>query len=472
VTDPVAALANIADSAWLVGGAVRDQLLARATSDFDVAVAGPAEPLARALGAEAGGFAFELSEAFGTWRVVAHDRSWQLDLLSLDGETIEDDLARRDLTINAIASELGGAGYIDPFGGQEDLRARRLRLVAPDAFARDPLRTLRLARLACELDFGVDPETLAAAKRSTPALNTVAPERVFSELRRVVGADRALDGLDLMEATGATDAVLPELAALRGVEQSRFHHLDVFEHTRAVLAQTIELEREPDVVCGGAEQCEALRELLATPLANEMTRGQVLRFGALFHDIAKPETRAVSDQGRVTFMGHDETGAQLGSEILGRLRASERLREYVASLTRHHLRLGFLVHAMPLSRRAVYDYLRACAPVAPDVTLLSVADRLATRGDNSEVAIARHLELARQLMGEALAWVADPPRPPVRGDELAHALGIKPGPMVGGLLAELEAASFSGELVTREQAIEHARRLLDSDGERFAPQRR
>jgi poly(A) polymerase len=472
VTDPVAALGSIADSAWLVGGAVRDRLLDRPTSDFDVAVAGPAEPLARALGAAASGFAFELSEAFRTWRVVAHDRSWQLDLLSLEGETIEQDLARRDLTVNAIASELGGEGYVDPFGGQEDLRARRLRLVAPDAFARDPLRTLRLSRLACELDFGVDPETLAAAKRSTPALSAVAPERVFTELRRVVAADHALEGLELMDATGATEAVLPELAALRGVEQSRFHHLDVFEHTRAVLAQTIELERKPELVCAGPAQAEALLELLATPLANEMTRGQALRFGALLHDIAKPETRAVSDHGRVTFMGHDETGAQLGSRILGRLRASDRLREYVASLTRHHLRLGFLVHAMPLPRRAVYDYLRACAPVAADVTLLSVADRLATRGDNSEVAIAKHLELARQLMGEALAWAADPPRPPVRGDELAHALGIRPGPVVGGLLAELEAASFSGELATREQAIEHARRLIDRGGEHSAPQRR
>jgi hypothetical protein len=119
---------------------------------------------------------------------------------------------------------------------------------------------------------------------------------------------------------------------------------------------------------------------------------------------------------------------------------------------------------MPLTRRSVYDYLHVTAPVAVDVIVLSVADRLATRGENSEAAIARHLELARQLIGEALAWVADPPRPPLRGDELARELEITPGPVIGGLLAELEAASFSGELATRAEAIERARELIAAGG--------
>jgi poly(A) polymerase len=136
----------------------------------------------------------------------------------------------------------------------------------------------------------------------------------------------------------------------------------------------------------------------------------------------------------------------------------------VAALARHHLRLGFLVHEMPLGRRAVYDYLHVTAPIAVDVTVLSVADRLATRGDNSERAISIHLRLARQMLAEGLAWIAEPPRPPVRGDELARALGIEPGPMVGDLLAELEAASFSGEVATREEAIARARELIAADG--------
>ena len=460
MSDPLAELARLAPDAWLVGGTVRDRLLGRETADFDVAVAGSPADAARALGRAAGGYAFELSEAFGAWRVVAHDHAWQVDVLPLNGATIEEDLARRDLTINAIAAPLGRDGHVDPFGGLEDLRHHRLRAVSPDAFERDPLRTLRLARIACELSFAVEAGTLEQARAAAPALADVAAERVFVELRRVLCASAALDGLELMDRIGVTAVILPELAALRGVEQSRFHHLDVSDHTRSVLAETIALERDPERLAG--PDAAALAEYLGAPLANELTRGQALRFGALLHDIAKPRTRAVTPQGRVTFMGHDESGARLASEILGRLRASERLRDHVAALTRHHLRLGFLVHEMPLSRRAVYDYLHATAPVAIDVTVLSVADRLATRGDNAERAIAAHMQLARQMLAEGLAWVADPPRPPLRGDELARALGIKPGPVVGGLLAELEAASFSGEVATREEAIARARELIAS----------
>jgi poly(A) polymerase len=460
VSDPIAALTEIVPDGWLVGGTVRDRVLGRETADFDVATAGSAAEVARALGRAAGGFAFELSEAFGAWRVVEHDRTWQVDILPLNGATIEEDLGRRDLTINAIAAPLSSVGYVDPFGGLQDLSARRLRAVSPMAFERDPLRTLRLARLACELGFAVDPATQALARAAAPGLATVAPERVFAELRRVVCAPAALAGLELMDALGVTDVVLPELSALRGVEQSRFHHLDVADHTRSVLAEVIALEREPEQLAG--DDAPALTRFLSEPLANDMARSQALRFGALLHDIAKPQTRAVTPQGRVTFMGHDESGARLGAEILGRLRASERLRDHVAALTRHHLRLGFLVHEMPLSRRAVYDYLHATAPVAVDVTVLSVADRLATRGDNAQRAIAAHLELARQMLAEGLAWIADPPRPPVRGDELAEALGIKPGPVVGDLLAELAAASFSGEVATREEAIARARELIAS----------
>jgi poly(A) polymerase len=458
MSDLVAELAQIVPDGWLVGGTVRDRVLGRETADFDVATAGSAAEVARAVGRAAGGFPFELSETFGAWRIVAHDRTWQVDVLPLNGATIEEDLGRRDLTINAIAAPLGSVGYVDPFGGLEDLRARRLRAVSPMAFERDPLRTLRVARLACELGFVVEPGTQGLAGAAAPGLAEIAPERVFAELRRVVCAPAALAGLDLMDAIGVTDAVLPELAALSGVQQSRFHHLDVAEHTRSVLAEVIALEREPERMAG--EDAPRLLAFLAEPLANEMTRGQTLRFGALLHDIAKPQTRAVTPQGRVTFMGHDEAGARMAMEILGRLRASERLREHVGALARHHLRLGFLVHEMPLSRRAVYEYLHATAPVAVDVTVLSVADRLATRGDNAERAIAAHLELARQMLAEGLAWIADPPRPPVRGDELAQALGIKPGPVVGDLLAELEAASFSGEVATREEAIARARELI------------
>jgi poly(A) polymerase len=473
-SDPLAAVSQVGARSWLVGGAVRDRLLHRVTTDFDVVVAGDPEPVARAVGRAAGGHAFELSEAFGAWRVVARDRSWQLDVVGLAGESLEQDLARRDLTVNAIAEPLsdpdglaGPAGgeavnLVDPFGGIADLRGRRLRMVSEQSFSDDPLRTLRLARLAVQLGFAAEDATIARARASAPALAAVAPERTFAELRALVCSPHAVAGLALMDELGATAAVLPELDALHGVQQSRYHHLDVAGHTRAVFAETIALVDEPGALQLGDEETERLATSLEQPLANELTRGQALRFGALMHDIAKPQTRAVTDDGRVTFMGHDTRGAQMASEILERLRGSERLRTHVAALVRHHLRLGFLVRAMPLDRRAVYDYLRTVAPVGVDVTVLSVADRLATRGDNSERAIARHLDLARQMLGDALAWEAAPPRPPVRGDTLAQALGIAPGPQLGALLGELQAAAFAGEVSGPDEAIALARRQVDA----------
>ena len=465
---PLAQLAQLvpdAGRAWLVGGAVRDELLGRSTLDYDVAVEGDARRLARRLGRSCSAHSFALSETFGAWRVIAADQSWQVDLTPLTGETLEQDLRRRDLTVNAIARPIGGdgpVGLIDPAGGVADLHARTLRMIAPDAFASDPLRTIRLARLAAELDFAAEPLTVATAAASAPGLAGVAPERVFAELRQLIISERAPAGLALLDRIGATAVVLPELSALHGVEQSDYHHLDVYDHTIATLRSAIELERDPAAVFGD-ELGEQVAALLAEPLANELSRGGALRLGALFHDIAKPVTRAVTDRGRVTFFGHDAAGAELAHAILMRLRTSERLAGHVAALSRNHLRLGFLVHERPVSRRDVYRYLARCEPVEVDVTVLSVADRLATLGRNSERAVELHLELARELLADAFAWRRQRPRPPIRGDQLADALELEPGPLLGQALEELSEAAYAGEIDGPEQAIAHARAWIAAE---------
>ncbi len=454
--------------AWLVGGAVRDAIIGRATADYDIVVEGDPGEAARAV-ARAGGRAacFELSGEFGAWRVVARDGSWQVDLERLRGETLEQDLALRDFTVNAIAEPLAGGAPIDPLGGAEDLRAGRLRAAGPASFEQDPLRVLRLARMAVELELEPDAETVALAAAQAPALTRVSGERVLVELRRIVASARPRAGIELMASFGALSAVLPELAALRGVEQSAYHHADVYDHTLEVLDRTAELTGgqgaagEAALALGG--NAERVAALLDEPLADEMTRGQALRWGALLHDAAKPLTRAVQPaDGRVTFMGHDALGAELAREVLARLRASERLRAHVAALVRSHLRLGFLVHEpQPLSRRTVYRYLRETSPVQADVTLLSVADRLATRGRRAERAIDAHLRLAASVLDDALRWHEEPAATPlVRGDELARELGLAPGPELGRLLEELAEARYAGEVSSREQAISYARTIF------------
>jgi putative nucleotidyltransferase with HDIG domain len=448
------------ERAWLVGGALRDRLLGRPTPDLDVVVDGDVRAAARRLGRGLGGASFELSDQFGAWRVVARETGWQVDITPLQGGSLEADLGARDLTVNAMAEPLGGGELVDPFGGARDLADRRLRMVSPKAFAADPLRTIRVARLATELRFEVEPSTADTVRANARGLRDVSPERVFAELRRVVTADDAVSGMELIEELDLTDGVLPELTALRGVEQTAYHHRDVHGHTLEVLQATIDLERDPAAALGD-ELAEPVRALLAEPLADQLTRGGAMRFGALLHDVAKPRTRTEFPDGRVGFPHHDEQGAEMARAALERLRASERLRAHVAALTRHHLRLGFLVHDMPLDRRAIYRYLVTCEPVEADVTLLSVADRLATRGRKADEAIARHLELARQVLAEALARRAAGPQPPlVRGDELATELGIARGPRLGELLARIAEARFVGEVSTRDEALALAREAL------------
>jgi poly(A) polymerase len=444
---------------WTVGGAIRDELLGREVTDIDIAVDGDPEAAARELAEQVRGPVFRLSEAFGAWRVVDRRDGRVYDFAPLQGETIEDDLRKRDFTINAMAREreagdaplAAGGELIDPLGGRADVESRILRVIGPESYERDPLRALRLARFAAELGFQADTETEKLTAAAAEHVPEASGERVFAELRRLVLAEHAVEGLALADRLGLLHAVLPELANLHEVEQSHYHHKDVYGHTLEVLERLIELE---------AEATGELREVLDEPLADELTRGQALRFGALLHDIGKPATHDVREDGRVTFMGHDRLGEEMVSQVCRRLRTSERLSRFVGAVTRHHLVLGFLVHERPLDRRAVYRYLTRTTPVEVEVTLFSCADRLATRGENADRAIDAHLDLARELMPAALEWRrTGPPRLPVRGDELARELGIEEGPGLGRVLAELREAAYAGEIANRDEAIELARRL-------------
>lgn len=445
------------DEAWLVGGAVRDLAMGRELADLDLALAGDVRGAARRLADAVDGPMFRLSEEFGAWRVMAPDRSWHADLNPLRGATIEEDLAARDLTINAMALPLAGGDRLDPYDGATDLADGVLRAVGAQSFADDPLRVLRVARMATELGFAPDDGTVTLARDAAPGTTGVAQERVFAELRRILAAEDPVGGIRWMDRLGLVAAVLPELDALRGVEQSHYHHLDVYDHTLAVLEQAAAL-RADAAPAFGAGRAPAIAALLAEPLADEADRGVALMLGALLHDVAKPQTQTDFGGGRIGFPDHDRQGAEASREILGRLRTSDRLRAHVAGLARHHLRLGFLVHQRPLDRADVFRYLRACGAVAVDVTILSVADRLATRGRKADEAIAKHLELAREIADDALAWHRDGPPPPlVRGDELARALGRPAGPWLTDALDAIAEAQFAGDVVTSEQAIALAR---------------
>ncbi len=454
-----APLAPIEGEAWVVGGSVRDALAGRPPSpDLDVAVAGDAGQAAALLVRAHGGTRFRLSRDFGAWRVQCRDVPVQVDITPLQGGTLEEDLRRRDLTVNALALPVaGGVPVVDLHGGLDDLAARRLRLVGDRSLADDPVRLLRLARLAGQTGFTVEAGTLHAARRDAPLLWDAPGERLADELGRLVSLPRPDRALRLLDDLGVLGVLVPELEESRGLDQSPYHHLDVLGHVLEVVEHARELADDPEPVFRG--RADRVRAVMDAPLADELTARGGLMLAALLHDMAKPATRAVTPEGRVTFMGHDRLGAEMADALMRRLRTSGRLREFVVRGVRWHLPLGFMVHRTPLSLRQIDRYLRLTAPSEAEIIVLSVADRLATRGPRTaQSAIDRHLVLAREVM-DAHFMLADrpPQRPLLAGDEVARELGREPGPWLPPLLDALREGQVVGVLRTRDQALRFVR---------------
>jgi tRNA nucleotidyltransferase/poly(A) polymerase len=450
-------------AAWVVGGAVRDAALGLEVGDVDIAVAGEPEPVARAIAEGLGGFSFELSAEYPTWRASDRDGAWQVDVASLRGPRIEDDLALRDFTVGAVAVALGSGEGRDPLGGLADLEAGVIRAAGDTAFEDDPLRLMRAARLASQFGWEIDPSTVEAGRRSASRSREPAGERTLNELCLLMASRDPVAGLAAMEALGLFDSLLPEVGEMRGVVQGPNHHLDVYGHTIEVLEGVLRIESELDRFVG--DDAGRVAEILEEPIADGVNRSTGLRLAALFHDCAKPSTRKEAD-GFISFRGHDGEGARTVLDVFSRLRSSRRLAAYVADLTRNHLILGFMVPERPLARRRVYEYLTRTWPYTVDVTLLTVADRLAARGTSSiagQEMVAGHLALAAEMVTEALGATEEWPVPAfLPGDELAERLGIEPGPELGRVIEELAAARFAGEVGSASEAVEHARRFLGS----------
>ena len=467
VSSVVAACLGSGEEAWLVGGAVRDGLLGRPSKDLDYAVRGDARRLAQRVADLLGGAFFTFSEAFSTYRVVLP--GGLVDFAPLRGATIDRDLAARDFTVDAMAlparggdpgARMGIGKVIDPLGGAADLAARRLVACGPRALHDDPLRVLRLARLAAAFDLRPTEELTEAARAAASALKTVSGERVCAELTALLGLPAAARGLRLLDDAGALEQVLPEVTALRGVEQNPFHHLDVFGHT----LEAVELL--PQVVDQfGGQRFLAAPEACGLPGAAPLAP---LAYAALFHDLGKPGVRQISEDGRVMFWHHDELGAQMVHDIAARLKMSCRFQDYLALLISTHLRLGFLVREVPLTLRALVRFRRAVEPYVFESVVLSLADRLATRGEKtSAVSMARHYRLAR------VVWLQIPKQdraPLLDGDEAMSLLGLAPGPLVGEALRALQEETDALEVTTKDQARDFLlqwrdRRAASGEGE-------
>ena len=419
--------ADLGARAWAVGGYVRDRLLGRQHQEIDVVVeAGRGPELAAHFAQLTRSAPPVVFERFGTAQVMwegrpiefasARAESYRADSRKPDVKpaSIDEDLRRRDFTVNALLMDFSG-NVEDRLGtGLADLAARRLRTPLDPAatFIDDPLRMLRAVRFAAQLDFGLDPTLLPAmrslAERLRPPIVSV--ERVTDELRKMLTSDRPKLALELLDEGGLLATVLPDLVACKGVAQGGYHTHDVYGHTLEAVALT-----PPDLV---------------------------VRLAALFHDVGKPATAAPDG----SFLGHDKIGAEMTVAALTRLRFSNSVIERVAHLVRLHLRPVF--YQPDWTDGAVRRLAREAGDDLPALLQLAAADIGASAYDQPE----KLTELSRRLEA-VLAETPSRLRSPVTGEDIMKARVLPPGPEVGRLKARLDELVQEGVIEPRREAV-------------------
>jgi putative nucleotidyltransferase with HDIG domain len=427
----VARLRDAGFAAYFAGGYARDLLLDRPRQDIDIATDAPPGRVQQLFERTV-----PVGVQFGVVIVVEEGMSFEVATFRSDGAyvdgrhpvsvrfgTIEEDARRRDFTINAMYVDPATDEVIDLVGAREDLAARRIRAVGEpdDRFREARLRMLRAVRFAARLGFDIEPATFAAIRREAATITDMAWERIGDEITRILTEGRARRGFELLDASGLLVHVLPEVTALRGVEQSPQHHPegDVFTHTLLLLA---------GLDAGASE---------------------TLGLGALLHDVGKPACAARQDDGRITFYGHCEVGAEMAVAVCQRLRRSREVWERVDYLVRDHLRHV----SAPQMRLSTLKRFLAEEGIEELLALVRL-DILASSGELStlEFCLRKRDEFAREPRR---------PEPLLRGRDLL-ALGLPPGPQFKRILHEVEDAQLEGTLTSHEQALAWVKQRLQS----------
>lgn len=405
---------------YLVGGSVRDTLLGRLGTDLDFTTGARPDEIERILSAWTDAV-WDIGKAFGTIGASKHGVTCEVTTFRADtydrvsrnpevrfGDSIVDDLVRRDFTVNAMAIDLSTKQFIDPHGGLTALSERLLDTPATpqESFADDPLRLMRAARFVSQLEFRPAPRVVAAMTGMSGEIERITPERVQAELSKLVCGAAPRVGVELMVDTGLADHVLPEVPAMRLEIDEHHQHKDVYQHSLVVLDQAIALEEpdsEPDLV---------------------------LRLAALVHDIGKPDTRRHIPGGGVSFHHHEVVGAKLTRKRLRALRYSKEIIEEVSQLVYLHLRFHGYGRG-EWTDSAVRRYVTDAGPLLPRLHKLVRAD-CTTRNRRKAMALQQtydelEVRIARIAAEEDLARV----RPDLDGNEIMRLLGLAPGPLVG-----------------------------------------
>ena len=441
---------KISIRAFVVGGFVRDLLLGKKVKDIDIVVLGDGIAFGRHVAQELGRSNLVVFENFGTAMLQLDE--WKLEFVGarkesynklsrkpkVEGGTLDDDLSRRDFTVNAMAVSLNADDFgrlVDPFQGQEAMAERILRtpLDPLATFDDDPLRIMRAFRFACQLGFTVEPSVLASAKSMASRLKIVSQERISDEFMKIMTCRKPSVGLQLMHEADVLKVVFPEVAQLGGVDQRQdFHHKDVFQHTIRVLDNT-------------AEASESIW----------------LRIAALLHDIAKPRTKAFQEGVGWTFHGHEEIGARMVKPIFRRMKLPLDHLSYVEKIVRLHLRPMALVDE-GVTDSAVRRLLFESGEDVDDLMILCRAD-ITSKNPKLVDQVKKNYELVAQKMVEVEEkdrmrnW-----QPPLRGEEIMEVCGLEPGPLVGKLKTAVTDAILDGVIPNEhDAALAHLLKIKD-----------
>lgn len=461
-----------------MGGWLREAWFGRESRDVDLIIAGELAPALAALGQALGAEPFCLSARFGSWRIVK--AGYSIDISAVpDG--LAADLLRRDYTVNTLRlpAEYLGAAPEEPAlhaalachpQALGDLSGRVLRMCSREALEEDPLRILRGYRFCATQGLAPEAQTRSAWRSLAGRLPESAPERLHEELLRWLAApeDPGYGVPDLATTLGwaaedgALWALFPPLREAPGCEQNAYHHLDVWSHTLECLRQ---LERLHTMPPAPLEQWTGgLLSAWDGAVSGQASAGALTRLALLLHDIAKPATRALQPDGRVTFYGHQELGARWARELLGGLKFSGDEIDFVTLLVAEHLRIGFYCDHEPLPPRLIYRFLSRLGEAAPLMVLHALADCAATGGEGAEANWQRHLRAAEVLLRHHF----EPSvlsRPPLLldGNAIMELLGLPPGPRIGEIKAALLEATAAGEVSNVEEAREFAIAFASAD---------
>jgi poly(A) polymerase len=445
---------RLGSACFLTGGLVRDSFLGRPTQDIDLAVSRRAMELARDFAQTVQGTFVLLKEDQDTARVILP--GLRFDFAGFRASNLLQDLNARDFTINSIALPLAPAfgpdpwERIDPLNGAGDLARRIIRQCGPNSFNQDSLRLLRAYRLGAQLGMEIEPETRGALKTWGPSLNRAAPERQLYEWIQLLAQPAAAPTLSLMDEDGILEILFPELIALKNTPQNGFHHANVFDHS---LLAFEELEQFPCLKTSPAP--ELIKAVDA--FCEKGEHWPYLKWTTLVHDLGKPAAAELRDY-RWTFHDHDRLGRELFHQIAGRFRLGHQSRDYMTRLIGWHMRPFHLLQEESngkLTPKATLRLVREINEDLDSVFLLAWADCRAARGPDRppdlEDRLIRLWQEARRMREEILI-PQENASPLVTGEDLIQ-LGLIPGPLFQKILLQIKEERWSGEIMTREEAL-------------------